>query len=80
MRLDHLLSKEESRGCEYCLVFNQEEEKKFLVSMRLRETPVHIPNTTVKPLTADGTILETIWESRWMPNFIKDDFYSHQRI
>ena len=46
--------------------------------MRLRETPVHIPNTTVKPLTADGTILETIWESRWMPNFIKfniDYFY-----
>ena len=50
----------------------------LLVSMRLRETPVHIPNTTVKPLTADGTILETIWESRWMPNFIKfniDYFY-----
>ena len=39
-----------------------------LVSMRLRETPVNIPNTMVKPWTADGTILETIWESRWMPN------------
>ena len=32
------------------------------------ETPVPIPNTTVKTHAADGTILETIWESRWVPD------------
>ncbi len=36
--------------------------------MRVGETPVPIPNTTVKPYAADGTILETIWESRWVPD------------
>ena len=36
--------------------------------MRLGETPVHIPNTMVKTLAADDTILETVWESRWMPD------------
>ena len=30
-------------------------------------TPVPIPNTMVKPQTADGTALETKWESRWLP-------------
>ena len=39
--------------------------------MRLGETPVPIPNTKVKTQTADGTILETIWESRWLPDYIK---------
>ena len=36
--------------------------------MRFGDTPVPIPNTTVKTKAADGTILETIWESRWMPD------------
>ena len=36
--------------------------------MRLGETPVHIPNTMVKTLAADDTILETVWESRWVPD------------
>ena len=31
------------------------------------ETPVPIPNTTVKTQSADGTALETVWESRWLP-------------
>ena len=35
--------------------------------MRTGETPVPIPNTTVKTCAADGTMLETAWESRWMP-------------
>ena len=35
--------------------------------MRPGETPVLIPNTMVKPWTADGTALETKWESRWAP-------------
>ena len=40
---------------------------KFLVEMRLGDTPVPIPNTTVKTQAADGTALETVWESRWPP-------------
>ena len=43
----------------------------FLASMRLGDTPVPIPNTTVKTQAADGTALETVWESRWMPDLIK---------
>ena len=38
------------------------------VAIRLGETPVPIPNTMVKTQAADGTILETIWESRWLPD------------
>ena len=31
------------------------------------DTPVPIPNTMVKTQAADGTALETVWESRWLP-------------
>ena len=41
----------------------------FPVPMRLGDTPVPIPNTTVKTQSADGTMLETVWESRWVPDF-----------
>ena len=41
---------------------------KILVLMRLWDTPVPIPNTMVKTQAADGTMLETAWESRWMPD------------
>ena len=41
----------------------------FLASMRLGDTPVPIPNTTVKTQAADGTALETMWESRWAPDY-----------
>ena len=34
--------------------------------MRVGDTPVPIPNTMVKTYAAYGTILETVWESRWM--------------
>ena len=44
------------------------EVKTILVAMRLGETPVYIPNTMVKTQTADDTILETVWESRWLPD------------
>ena len=37
--------------------------------MRPGETPVPIPNTTVKTGEADGTALETMWESRWTPDY-----------
>ena len=40
----------------------------ILVAMRLGDTPVLIPNTMVKTQAADGTILETVWESRWLPD------------
>ena len=39
--------------------------------MRAGDTPVPIPNTTVKTWAADGTALETVWESRWMPDPLK---------
>ena len=35
--------------------------------MPLRDTPVPIPNTMVKPQRADGTARETVWESRMLP-------------
>ena len=35
------------------------------------DTPVPIPNTEVKHLNADGTWLETTWESRKLPGYIK---------
>ena len=41
------------------------------VAMRLGETPVPIPNTMVKTQAADGTALETVWESRWLPNLLR---------
>ena len=37
------------------------------------DTPVPIPNTTVKTHSADGTALETVWESRWAPDQKKKD-------
>ena len=33
------------------------------------DTPVLIPNTMVKTKAADDTILVTVWESRWLPDF-----------
>ena len=44
-----------------------ERTQKLLVPMRAGVTPVPIPNTMVKTCTADGTTLETVWESRWPP-------------
>ena len=65
MRLDHLLSREEVR-----VVWLSSVQGKlgFLVAMRAGDTPVPIPNTMVKTRAADGTILETVWESRWPPD------------
>ena len=41
--------------------------------MRIGDTPVLIPNTMVKTYAADGTMLETIWESRWLPDLNKKE-------
>ena len=45
----------------------------FPVAIRYGVTPVPIPNTTVKTQSADGTIPETVWESRWMPDYFFDE-------
>ena len=69
MRLDHLLSKEEEVRVLYT-VESLIEVLIFPVPMRLGDTPVPIPNTTVKTQSADGTMLETAWESRWVPEYL----------
>ena len=68
MRLDHLLSKEEEVVVCVLLFSYQEITEKFPVAMRFGDTPVPIPNTTVKTEAADDTMLETAWESRWLPD------------
>ena len=40
--------------------------------MRKGETPVPIPNTTVKTSTADSTMRVTAWEGRWLPDIYGD--------
>ena len=52
----------------------------FLVPMRLGDTPVPIPNTTVKTQAADGTALETVWESRWAPDQKKKNSMSEREV
>ena len=71
MRLDHLLSKEKEEVRVVMLLSFQGKAKYLLVVMRLWETPVPIPNTMVKTQEADGTMLETAWESRWLPDYKK---------
>ena len=77
MRLDHLLSKGKVRAVVYCSV--TEVTRKHLVAMRPGDTPVPIPNTKVKTWAADGTALETVWESRCPPDYKKEmKFLVHQ--
>ena len=51
-------------------------EKEYPVPMRPGDTPVPIPNTTVKTRSADGTMLETAWESRRVPDTLKRAYSS----
>src|SRR5437879_3986437 len=44
------------------------------------ETPVPIPNTAVKPTSADGTALATGWESRSLPGISFCLFFRRLRI
>ena len=67
MRLDHLLSKEMGE-VGVALLSRCQGHQNFPVAMRLGDTPVPIPNTMVKTQAADGTALETVWESRWAPD------------
>ena len=46
-------------------------DKTVPVAMREGEIPVPIPNTTVKTFAADGTMLETAWESRRLPGLFE---------
>src|SRR5687767_11958986 len=46
---------------------------KFPGGHRGRVTPVPIPNTEVKPATADGTACVGVWESRSLPGLIVED-------
>ena len=71
MRLDHLLSKEDKveKMCFTVELPMVTEKRIFLVAMRFGDTPVPIPNTTVKTKAADDTALETMWESRWVPGY-----------
>ena len=59
------------RAVVYCWVIKNDQNS--LVAMRLEVTPVPIPNTMVKTWTAEGTALETVWESRWPPNLKEKD-------
>ena len=51
-------------------VHENENSIRFPVAMRPGDTPVPIPNTMVKTWAADGTMLETAWESRWLPDYL----------
>ena len=46
---------------------------KFAGGHRIRVPPVPIPNTEVKPDTADGTVWETVWESRSLPAVVTEE-------
>ena len=50
-----------------CFAVQRSMELGNLAAMRAGETPVPIPNTTVKTRTADGTALVTVRESRRPP-------------
>ncbi len=45
-------------------------QKSFSGGCSEEETPVPIPNTAVKLLSADGTAWVTVWESRSPPGII----------
>ena len=51
-------------------VIAQTQNNHFPVPMRAGETPVPIPNTTVKPCAAEGTMPVTAWENRRAPEYM----------
>ena len=48
--------------------------------MRRGETPVPIPNTTVKPRAAENTTLATAWEDKWMPDIFMECSSLEERL
>ena len=57
----------ETRSLLLSLVPESTLDQAFPGGNRSRVTPVPIPNTEVKPATADGTVWATAWESRSLP-------------
>ena len=53
---------------DYAVESSRKTKEGHPVAMRSGDTPVPIPNTTVKTGAADGTMLETAWESRRLPD------------
>ncbi len=47
-----------------------ETTKKYVSDYAKEETPVPIPNTAVKLLMVDGTLVARLWESRTSLTFI----------
>ena len=72
MRLDHLLSKRKRVGRLDASFVCQGAGRKVPAAMRSGVTPVPIPNTMVKAGAADGTMLETARESRWLPEHFRE--------
>ncbi len=50
--------------------YGVELNKEHPVAIRAGGTPVPIPNTMVKTCAADGTMLETAWENRWLLDIV----------
>ncbi len=72
-----------NRTC--CAVVRVHETNKFTISggNDERVTPVPIPNTEVKPLSADGTWLDTARESRSSPDsfiFLSSSMAEHSAV
>ena len=51
---------------------SHEKQQTLLVAMRPGETPVPIPNTTVKTRAAETTMPETVWKDRRPPASLQD--------
>ena len=56
----------------YCAVVSVQETFNHSGDNGEGDPPVLIPNTEVKPFSADGTWLDTTWESRTLPVPIKE--------
>ena len=61
-----------SRACAWTCLNSRYSIYKFSGDFVDRVTPVPIPNTEVKPVGADGTARETVWESRKSPGLFKE--------
>ena len=69
-RRDSIQLKGDSLTEKWCVFF----QKSFSGGPSEEETPVPIPNTAVKLLSADGTAWVTVWESRSLPGIILKTF------
>ena len=71
MRLDHKIYREQSSRPSQCAVYPSAGcSTEIPGGISGGATPVPIPNTEVKPSSADGTARETLWESRAPPGVL----------